>query len=157
MTRYNVPMEVIAKLRIRPIGNSLGVVIPRTQLQAWGVSEGDELELTEHGITVPKSEHAQARLDEAKRLISAAVVAYFPPERIRQKSAENLQRWKVSGAWCSAYDEWVEIIAHASNAELLEAMLGHDDRANRLRQSMPYVGLLPQDEVRRIRAHLRLA
>lgn len=118
---------------------------------------GDDLDLTEHGIAVPQTAHAQARLDEVKHLISAAIVARFTPERIRQKSAENLRRWKASGAWCSAYDEWTALIETGSDAELLVAMLGHDDHANRLRQSMPYVGLLPQDEVRRIRASRRLA
>lgn len=150
-------MEPIAKLRIRPIGNSLGVIIPRAQLQAWGLAEGDALDLTEHGIAVPRPPHAQERLDEVKRLISAGVVARFRPERIRQKSAENLQRWKSAGAWCSAYEEWSAIIEAGSDAELLAAMLGHDDRANRLRQSMPYVGLLAQDEVRRIRASAQVA
>jgi hypothetical protein len=29
-------------------------------------------------------------------------------------------------------------------------MLGHDDTATRLRESMPFVGLLPQSEVRRL-------
>lgn len=150
-------MEPIAKLRIRPIGNSLGVIIPRAQLRAWGLAEGDVLDLTEHGITAPRAAHAQTRLDEVKRLISAAVVACFTPERIRQKSVDNLARWKASGAWCSAYDEWAAIVERGSDAELLAAMLGHDDRANRLRQSMPYVGLLSQDEVRRIRASRQVA
>jgi hypothetical protein len=29
-------------------------------------------------------------------------------------------------------------------------MLGRDERANRLRQSPPYVGLLPREEVRKL-------
>ena len=44
------------------------------------------------------------------------------------------RRNRQSGAWCSAYDEWTALIETGSDAELLAAMLGHDDRANRLRQ-----------------------
>ena len=35
-------------------------------------------------------------------------------------------------------------------ASLYAAMLGEDERANRLRQSAPYVGLLPREDVERL-------
>jgi hypothetical protein len=47
----------------------------------------------------------------------------------------------------SAYDEWKEILEHEGDGELFVAMLGTDERANRLRQSPPYVGLLPREQV----------
>ena len=34
---------------------------------------------------------------------------------------------------------------------LIQAMIGKSEESNRLRQSMPYTGMLPQDEVRRLR------
>jgi hypothetical protein len=50
----------------------------------------------------------------------------------------------------SAYDEWTAILERGSDGELFAAMLGRDDQSNRLRQSMPYVGLLSQEEVKSI-------
>jgi hypothetical protein len=41
-------------------------------------------------------------------------------------------------------------LAGADDGELFAAMLGRDDRANRLRQSPPYVGLLSREEVMRL-------
>jgi len=38
------------KLQVRRIGNSLGIIVPKDALQAWGVGEGDHLELGERGI-----------------------------------------------------------------------------------------------------------
>lgn len=38
------------KLRLRRVGNSLGVIIPKHLLDQWGLAEGAELELTADGI-----------------------------------------------------------------------------------------------------------
>lgn len=139
------------KLVIRRIGNSLGVIVPRSILAAWGVGEGDNLELTERGIRPPTHARlAHAELDEHKRRLAAAVAARFTAQHIRAHGLANLHRWKASGAWVSAYDEWSDILQRADDGELFAVMLGHDDRSNRLRQSPPYVGLLPREEVRRL-------
>jgi len=50
----------------------------------------------------------------------------------------------------SAYDEWRRIARRGDEGELFAAMLGHGDTPTRLRESMPFVGLLPQSEVRRL-------
>ena len=52
--------------------------------------------------------------------------------------------------WNSAYGEWKELLEHADDGELFAALLGRDEHSNRLRQSPPYVGMLPRDEVRRL-------
>jgi hypothetical protein len=62
----------------------------------------------------------------------------------------NLHRWKAQGAWVSAYGEWTAILERGSDDELFAAMLGRDDNSIRLRQSMPYVGLLPEEEVKKV-------
>jgi hypothetical protein len=46
------------------------------------------------------------------------------------------------------YAEWQEILESATDGELFAAMLGRDENSNRLRQSPPYVGLLPREVVR---------
>jgi len=52
--------------------------------------------------------------------------------------------------WVSAYDEWTEILENGGDGALFAAMLGRDDNSIRLRQSMPYVGLLSQEEVKKL-------
>ncbi len=139
------------QLQIRRVGNSLGVILPRSVLTKWGVGEGDSLELTQRGITpaVPRG-RSHLMLDELKRSLSLAVIRHFAPQEIRAQSLANLYRWKRQGTWVSAYEEWTEILMRGSDGELFSAMLGRDDNSNRLRQSMPYVGLLSQDEVKKI-------
>jgi len=38
------------KLTVRRVGNSLGVILPKATLDAWGVEEGGYLELSERDI-----------------------------------------------------------------------------------------------------------
>jgi hypothetical protein len=89
-------------------------------------------------------------LDTLKRELALAVVRRFTAPEIRAQGLGNLHRWKSRGSWVSAYDEWQEILKSGDDGELFAAMLGRDDRSNRLRQSPPYVGLLSRDEVRKL-------
>lgn len=138
------------RLTIRRIGNSLGVIIPRARLEAWGLTEGGELELTDQSIRPPGATHAHRVLDELKLAIALEVVRRFAPAQIRAQILANLHRWKASGSWVSAYDNWQAIAKSRDDGALFAAMLGRDDEADRLRQSMPFVGLLPKEEVRRL-------
>ncbi|HET7539924.1 MAG TPA: hypothetical protein VFK05_08630 [Polyangiaceae bacterium] len=139
------------KLVVRAIGNSLGVIIPKPVLDDWGVFKGDSLELAGRSIRpVQAKGAAHEALDELKRRLAAAVTARCSAHEIRARSLANLHRWKRNGAWVSAYDEWQSILQSGDDGELFAAMLGRDERANRLRQSPPYVGLLPRDEVRKL-------
>ena len=139
------------KLPLRRIGNSLGVIVPKATLEAWNVGEGDALELTERGIRpTPRAGLSHQALDDLKRAIALAVVRRCEPGEIRAQILANLHRWKKQGAWVSAYDEWRDIARRGDDGELFAAMLGRDEDAVRLRQSMPFVGLLPQTEVRRL-------
>jgi len=139
------------KLRIRRIGNSLGVIVPKATLEAWHVGEGDSLELAERSIQPPGSGvRGHDILDELKRRLAAAVVTECAARRIRAHGLANLHRWREGGVWISAYDEWKRILECADDGELFAVMLGRDERSNRLRQSPPYVGLLPRETVRRL-------
>lgn len=139
------------RVTIRRIGNSLGIILPKLTLQAWGVGEGDHLEVTERGVRpASRAGLSHQALDELKRSIAFAVVRRFTPREIRAQILANLHRWKHQGAWVSAYDEWRDIANRADDGELFAAMLGRDESAVRLRQSMPFVGLLSQEEVRRL-------
>ncbi len=139
------------RLTIRRIGNSLGVIVPKTALDAWGVGEGDTLDLTARGIGPPPPRRAvHDALDEHKRKLATAVAARFPANAIRAQSLANLHRWRSAGMWVSAYDEWMDILRNDDDGALFAAMLSRDERSNRLRQSPPYVGLLPRDEVAKL-------
>jgi antitoxin component of MazEF toxin-antitoxin module len=139
------------KLELRRIGNSLGVIVPKEALRNWGVGEGDYLNLSERGIRPAfKAGSSHEALDELKRLLSLAVIRRCTAQEIRAQSLANLFRWRNQGTWGPAYKEWMEILERGSDGELFAAMLGRDDESNRLRQSMPYVGLLSKEEVKRI-------
>jgi antitoxin component of MazEF toxin-antitoxin module len=140
------------KLKIRRIGNSLGVIVPKGALAAWGLGEGDSLELTERGLRPPSTARlpAHAALDEHKRRLAAAVASHFSAREIRAHCLANLHRWEKSGAWVAAYDEWRTLLEKASDGELFAVLLGRDERSNRLRQSPPYVGMLPRAEVEKL-------
>jgi len=139
------------KIPVRRIGNSLGIILPKTTLDRWGVGEGDSLELTEHSVRVPRrSGFSQAELDDLKLRIALAVVRDFSLPQIRAQILANLHRWKQQGMWISAYDEWRELAARGEDGALFAAILGRDDEAVRLRQSMPFVGLLAPAKIRQL-------
>ena len=136
---------------VRRVGNSLGVIIPKRILDSWGVGEGDHLVVTETEIRPPrKAASAQAELEEHKRRLAAAVTSRFGAREIRARILANLHRWKQQGAWVSAYDEWRAIAEAEDDGALFAAMLGRDERSLRLRDSAPYVGLLPREEVKKL-------
>jgi antitoxin component of MazEF toxin-antitoxin module len=139
------------KLELRRIGNSLGVIVPKETLRKWGIGEGDYLHLSERSIRpLFKSDSSHDLLDELKLKLASEVVSRFAPKLIRAQGLANLSRWKKSGAWGPVYAEWQEILESASDGDLFVVMLGREANSNRLRQSPPYVGLLPREVVKRL-------
>jgi antitoxin component of MazEF toxin-antitoxin module len=140
------------KLTIRRVGNSLGIIVPRATLRAWGLGEGDSLELTGEAIRRPRrAPNAQVVLDRFKRMVALEVLRRFALDQIRERSLANLKRWEKAGTWGPAYDEWRRLLSHGSDAALLATIAGEDEDANRLRQSMPFIGLLPPDVREKLR------
>jgi antitoxin component of MazEF toxin-antitoxin module len=139
------------KIAVRRIGNSLGVILPKSTLDAWGVREGDHLELSERDIRPrPRGGFTHEELDEHKRRIAAAVASGFTANHIRARSLANLHRWRANGVWVSAFDEWQRLLENADDGELFAVLLGRDEHSNRLRQSPPYVGLLSREEMEKL-------
>ncbi len=139
------------KVRIRRVGNSLGVLLPKALLDTWGLGEGDELELTERGILPPaRGGFSHGELDNLRLSVSMAVIRRHTAREIRAKILANLHRWKRQDSWVSAYDEWNDIARSDDDGVLFAAMLGRDENAVRLRQSMPYVGMLAQQDVKKL-------
>src|ERR1700754_2897713 len=102
---------------IRRIGSSLGIIIPKSQLVAWQLGEGDRMSVTQNGILPRKGVDS----DEDKWRHALAVVDRFSPRQVRAKSLANLHRWKNAGAWVSAYDEWLRILRSEDDGRLFAA------------------------------------
>lgn len=83
-------------------------------------------------------------LDQFKLRMAEAALECTDLPTIRAKSLSNLQRWKDKGTWGGVYDEWWELMSNGSDAEVISAMTGAGDEANRLRQSPPYTGIVDQ-------------
>ena len=143
-------MPVPMKLVIRRVGNSQGVLLPKELIAQWGVEIGDFLLVNDAGIVPPPKKNPHLVHDDLKLAISMEVVSRFSLADIRKKSRSNLARWKKLGTWGTAYQEWNGLLKQ-DDADLVKTMIGRDDRSNRLRQSMPYVGLLPKDVVAALR------
>jgi antitoxin component of MazEF toxin-antitoxin module len=139
------------KIPLRRVGNSLGILIPKATLDAWGLGEGDAMELSERGLRPSRrGGFMHQELDELRRAMALAVVRQFTPNQIRAQMLGNLRRWKGQGVWGAAYEEWRGIAEGKNDGELFAAMLGHDENAVRQRQSAPFVGLLPKEQVRKL-------
>ena len=126
------------------------MIIPKSQLAAGGVRDGGELELSDRGIRPIATASSHRALDELKLSLALEVVRRFSPAQIRAQILANLRRWKASDAWVPAYDEWRTIAKSREDGALFAAMLGRSDDGVRLRQSMPFVGLLPKAVVHRL-------
>lgn len=99
----------------------------------------------------PVRKNQQSQLDEFKLALAKVIVDRFDLNEVRQKSLLNLERWKHRDVWCSAYDEWSLLLQVGSDQKLIGTMTGEDENSNRLRQSPPYVGLLSQEALERLR------
>lgn len=94
--------------------------------------------------------NAQDALDAVKHRLSCTVLATFPLAEIKRRSLENIERWRTSGVSGGAYDEWAAIIRSADDLEMIAAMVSLDQKSNQLRQSIPYVGMLPKSVVKQL-------
>lgn len=84
-------------------------------------------------------------LDDLKLWLSQATLSSAELTTIRTQSLSNLQRWKAQGTWSPVYDEWLELMMHASDEHITRIMTDNGEEPNRLRQSMPYVGLVDEE------------
>ena len=89
-----------------------------------------------------------AKIDEENRqrdrLMAAALRA--KPELLQQ-ARENLQRWMSIGGDSPhpALVEWQAIIEFLTIEELTNFLESRSPKAERLRQSSPFIGFVPQD------------
>lgn len=104
------------------------------------------------GVRASGRRNAQSQLDLLKLELAQAVLREVDMLTLRRRSLANLERWRENGSWCSAFAEWQALMTSGSDAEVIAAMTGTDESANRLRQSAPYVGLLPRKNAEHLNA-----
>ena len=78
----------------------------------------------------------------AARLIAA-------PEEVLSVARDNLRRWmKIHAESSTAYalEEWQHLIDTRTVSELIAIITEDSDEGQRLRQSTPFVGVLPETE-----------
>lgn len=94
-------------------------------------------------------------LDRIKHKISCEVLARHSIKEIKKKSLSNIERWRSKGTYGQAYADWLEILLDPDDSKLISAMVGNSDRSNQLRQSIPFVGMLDQETVRKLNEEVR--
>lgn len=97
----------------------------------------------------PEPQNSHAMLDQIKHKISCEVLANFPLAEIKARAKANIERWRANGAGDPVYDEWYTLLDQGDDTQIINAMIGINDNSNRLRQSIPYVGMLPKAVVRK--------
>ncbi len=90
-------------------------------------------------------------IEEFRIAIARTILDRFSLDEVRQKSLENLSRWKAQGTWSGYYVEWMKLMRDGSDTEVLFAMTSSDEMASRLRGASPYPGLLDENTVRTLR------
>lgn len=143
-------MSLAIQVTIRRVGNSHGVLLPKSLLERWKLGVGDFMIASDEGLVPAPKQNLHLLLDDLKLVISMEVVSRFSAAEIRKKSRANLARWKKQGTWGAVFEEWRDVLK-CDDQTLIRTMIGRDDRSNRLRQSMPYAGLLPKEVIGALR------
>jgi antitoxin component of MazEF toxin-antitoxin module len=140
------------KLKIRRVGNSLGVLLPKDVLVGWGLGEGDSLELGLDGLRPPANvPRRRQELDETARAIGLAVIRQFTVREIRAQMRAALAERRRQRDWDETCDQWQSLARGKGDGELFAAMLGRDGPGIGLRRWMPYADLLPAAQLRALR------
>lgn len=140
------------RVKVRRIGNSKGMIIPIEILREWGVDVGDEVDISGTMITPLREVSKHELLDELRRRIALEVLSLYGLDEIRKKSLSNLSKWRSQGVWGKHYEIWLEVVH--DDDKLRRIMIGADDFSVQMRQSSPYVGLLPQERVLKLKQEI---
>jgi len=106
--------------------------------------------MTQSKEKIRQERNKQDRLNEVKDALAKEILARHDVATIRIKGLSNLDRWQAKGTWCSAYDEWRQILITGSDEEVVTAMTDKHEHFVRLRQSPPYPGMLGEETRMRI-------
>lgn len=89
---------------------------------------------------------AHARRDDEKLRLHHAVAQQLlrDPGRVLAIAKANLRRWCTSDADTPYYEEWGQILGTLGVRELADLIVSDSEDARRLRQSTPFVGVVPR-------------
>lgn len=103
----------------------------------------------------PQAIAGKPGIDEYRIAVAQTILERFSLQEVRQKSLENLSRWKDQGTWTGYYEAWMRLMRDGSDTEVLKAMTSSEDMPSRLRGASPYPGLLDENTVRALRLKFR--
>ncbi len=107
-------------------------------------------------IQIPIEEwtSSQEYIDEVSLLLHCAVAEKLKGNyELINIARNNLQRWMQTGKDfedVGAWVDWKEILETSSIDEVIEVITADTDEGQRLRSSSPFVGIISQDERKRI-------
>lgn len=96
-------------------------------------------------------------IDEGNLAYHRAVAAYLRvhPDVIHRALA-NIDRWERRRGPYPYYDVWRRLLSERSAEEIVTAITADDEHGRALRQSTPFVGILPErDRLRLLRTQRR--
>lgn len=97
------------------------------------------------GPRATRRDHAW--IDERSRALHARIA-----EKLREKPAllsvarDNLERWERLRGADAALDEWSTLLDTTAFPDLLRLLTEESEKADRLRQSSPFAGILTAEE-----------
>lgn len=131
------------ELVIKKLSKRLGVRVKRT------IKLGGTRVYFDKTITI---QNVQQRLDRLKLLMAENVLQRYSIEQIRKHSLDALSRWKEINSWNPGYTEWEHILQTGSDDLVREIMTSDkQEPCNRLRQSPPYVDLVDEKIMEKLR------
>lgn len=98
------------------------------------------------------SQNAHTRRDDEKLRLHRAVARELlrDPERVLAIARTNLRRWRDRNTDAPYYEEWEDLLHTLSVQELAALIVRDSEEARRLRQSTPFVDVVPREERDRI-------
>ncbi|MDP3008134.1 MAG: hypothetical protein Q8N30_03585 [Methylococcales bacterium] len=131
------------ELVIKKLSKKLGGRVKRT------IKLGGTRVYFDKTITI---QNVQQRLDRLKLLMAENVLQRYSIEQIRKHSLDALSRWKKINSWNPGYTEWEHILLTGSDDLVREIMTSDkQEPCNRLRQSPPYVDLVDEKIMEKLR------
>jgi hypothetical protein len=101
----------------------------------------------EYDPSRPGGEHIQRDQEKLRYHRRVAEMLEQDPVRCLRTARDNLSRWLAKDRDSKPYyEEWEVILAERSVSEIVAILVEDSAEGRRLRQSSPFVGLMPQAE-----------
>lgn len=136
------------KVKVRHVGNSLGILIPSNICKEMEIDVGRNLFICDQGVSF-KNTHK--RLDDFRRNIFIEILSMFDLFDIRTYGINKLEQWRDQGVWSTLHQQWMDVLNCGSDDQLRKTMLSNSDKSIELRQVSPFPGMLPKEIVEKLR------